>query len=85
MNSTADFPIPSTSSSSSNWTQNESATNSSSEINQIHHEHYLDGHRERIAFFEMHFKAHQTQLTFAFWFFITIIAKIGKPKKLKFN
>ncbi|KAI3416006.1 Sodium hydrogen exchanger [Globodera pallida] len=32
---------------------------------------------DRIMFFEMHFEEHKTQLTFAFWFFITIIAKIG--------
>uniref|UniRef100_A0A914I8C3 Sodium/hydrogen exchanger n=1 Tax=Globodera rostochiensis TaxID=31243 RepID=A0A914I8C3_GLORO len=32
--------------------------------------------RPRIVFFELHFEEHKTQLTFAFWFFITIIAKI---------
>jgi hypothetical protein len=51
------------------------STNSSSSA-------YHGGHRDRIVFFEMHFESHQTQLTFAFWFFVTIVAKIGKKSSI---
>uniref|UniRef100_A0A914I764 Cation/H+ exchanger domain-containing protein n=1 Tax=Globodera rostochiensis TaxID=31243 RepID=A0A914I764_GLORO len=60
-----------------NDTQISSDLLKNSSVSSLHvagHSHH--GHRNRIVFFEMHFEEHQTQLTFAFWFFITIIAKI---------
>ncbi|CAK5021517.1 unnamed protein product [Meloidogyne enterolobii] len=75
------FPSTSTTPNYINLTLNNDTINSQQNIDQINvssslplSHHYA--RRDKVVFFEMHFEEHQTQLTFAFWFFITILAKI---------
>ena len=82
-NTTETFPFASTSFTNNNLTLNnnnykyDQINSSSSPSFSSHHDHLHYGRRDKVVFFEMHFEEHQTQLTFAFWFFITILAKIG--------
>ena len=79
---TMDPTLFTTTASSSSWYEESSSVvaNNFSSANSTNNstDHQLPGKRDRIVFFEMRFEHHQTQLTFAFWFFITIVAKIGR-------
>jgi hypothetical protein len=80
-NNTTMDPTFTTTASSSSWYEGSSsvvANFSSANSTNNSTDHQLPGKRDRIVFFEMRFEHHQTQLTFAFWFFITIVAKIGR-------